>query len=68
VTDCELRNVGFEGDEAVAEVGCGAVEGCVGEVTHRGDRGAECPADVAIGVDELGHTGLAIKGLRGILQ
>jgi hypothetical protein len=40
--------VGFEGGEAVSEDGCGAVEGCVGDVTHRGNGGAECPADLAL--------------------
>jgi hypothetical protein len=39
VTHCELRCVSFEGGKAVAEVGCGAVEGCAGEVAHRGDSG-----------------------------
>jgi hypothetical protein len=39
---------GLEGGEAVAEVGRGAVEGCAGEVTYRGDCGAECPADFAV--------------------
>jgi hypothetical protein len=37
VTDRELCGMGFEGGEAVAEVECGAVEGCAGEVAHRGD-------------------------------
>jgi hypothetical protein len=41
VTDCELCRVGFEGGEAVAEVGCGTVEGCSGEVTPRANRSAE---------------------------
>jgi hypothetical protein len=45
--------MGFEGGEAVAEVGCGAVEGCAGEVAHRGHGGAECPADLAFRL-ELG--------------
>jgi hypothetical protein len=48
--------VGYEGVETVAEVGCGAVEGCAGEVTHRGDGGAECPADLALEDVELGFT------------
>jgi hypothetical protein len=38
----------FEGGEAVTEVRCGAVKGCAGEVTHRGDGRAECPADLAL--------------------
>jgi hypothetical protein len=41
VADGELCGVGFERGEAVAKVGGGAVEGCAGEVTHRGDGGAE---------------------------
>jgi hypothetical protein len=45
--------VSVKGGEAVAEVGCGAVEGCAGEVTHRGDGGAECPADLALEGVEL---------------
>jgi hypothetical protein len=53
VSDCELCCVGFEGGEAVAEVGCGAVEGCAGEVTHRGDGGAEYLADLALEDVEL---------------
>jgi hypothetical protein len=40
--------MGFKGGKAVYEVGCGAVEGGAGEVTHRGDCGAECPADLAL--------------------
>jgi hypothetical protein len=48
MADCELCCVSFEGGDAVAEVGCGAVEGCVGEVMHRGDGGANCPADLAL--------------------
>jgi hypothetical protein len=31
-----------------------AVHGCAGEVTHRGDGGAECPADLALDDVELG--------------
>jgi hypothetical protein len=46
--------VGFEGGKAVAEVGGEAVEGCAGEVTHRGDDGAECPADLSVEDVELG--------------
>jgi hypothetical protein len=46
--------VGFEGGEAVAEVGCGVVEGSLGEVTHRGDGGAESPADLALEGVKLG--------------
>jgi hypothetical protein len=30
------------------------VEGCAGEVTHRGDGGAECPADLAVENVEMG--------------
>jgi hypothetical protein len=41
VAHYELCGVGSEGGKAVAEVGGGAVEGCAGEVTHRGDGGAE---------------------------
>jgi hypothetical protein len=47
VAYCELCGVGFKGGEAVAEVRGGAVEGCAGEVAHRGDGGAECSADLA---------------------
>jgi hypothetical protein len=47
MADCELCGVGFEGGEVVAEVGCRAVEGGAGEVTHRGDGGAECSADLS---------------------
>jgi hypothetical protein len=54
VTYCELCCVGFDGGEAVAKVGCGAVNGCAGEVTCRGDGGAECPADLALEGVELG--------------
>jgi hypothetical protein len=54
VADCELRRMGFKGGEAVSEDGCGAVEGCAEEVTHRGDGGAECPADLALEGVELG--------------
>jgi hypothetical protein len=43
-TDCEWCCVGFEGGEAVTEVGCGAMEGSAVEVTHRVDGKAECPA------------------------
>jgi hypothetical protein len=44
VADCQLCGVGFEGGEAVTDVGGRAVEGGAGEVTHRGDGGAECAA------------------------
>jgi hypothetical protein len=54
VTNCELCRAGFEEKETVAEVGCGAVEGCAGEVTNRGDGGAECPSDLALKDVELG--------------
>jgi hypothetical protein len=54
VADCELCCVSFEGGEAVAEVGCGPVEGCAGEVMHQGDGGAECPNDLALEGVELG--------------
>jgi hypothetical protein len=43
-----------EEEKAVAEVGCWAVEGFTGEVTHRGDGGAECPADLSLKGVELG--------------
>jgi hypothetical protein len=46
--------MGFEGGKAVPEVGCGAVEGGAGEVTHRGAGGVECPADLALEDVELG--------------
>jgi hypothetical protein len=51
MTDSELCNVGFEGGEPV---GCRAVEGCAGEVAHRGDGGAECPEDLELEDVELG--------------
>jgi hypothetical protein len=54
VADCELCGVGFEGGQALAEVGGRAVEGCAGEVTHRGDGGAECSADLSFEGVELG--------------
>jgi hypothetical protein len=54
VTDSELCCVGVEGGKAVPEVGCGAVEGCAGEVMHRGDCGAECPANLALEDVEVG--------------
>jgi hypothetical protein len=54
VTYCELCGMGFEGAEAIAEVSGGAVEGRAGEITHRGDGGAECPADLAFKDVELG--------------
>jgi hypothetical protein len=44
----KLCDVGFEGRETVAEVGCGAVEGYAGEVAHRRNGGAECSADLAV--------------------
>jgi uncharacterized metal-binding protein len=44
----------FEGGEAVADVGSGAVDGCAGEVVHRGDGRAECQADLALEGVELG--------------
>jgi hypothetical protein len=47
VANRELCDVGFEGGEAVAKVGGWAVEGCAGEVAHRGDGGVECSADLA---------------------
>jgi hypothetical protein len=47
VAYCKLCGMGFEGGEAVAEVGGRAVEGCAGEVTHRGDSGVDCSADLA---------------------
>jgi hypothetical protein len=46
--------VSFEGGKAVAEVGTGAVEGCAGEITHRGDGRAEWPAYLALEDVELG--------------
>jgi hypothetical protein len=45
--------VGFEGGEAVAEVRLGAVEGCAGKVTYRGDGRAECSAYLAVGDVEM---------------
>jgi hypothetical protein len=54
VAYCELCGVGFEGGEAVAEVGGRAVEGCAREVAHRGDGGAECSADLAVEGVQLG--------------
>jgi hypothetical protein len=54
VKDRELCCVGFEGGEAVAEVGCGAVTGCSREFTHRGDGGAEWPAGLALDGVEIG--------------
>jgi hypothetical protein len=54
VADCELRSVSFGGGEAVAEVGCEAVEVCAGEVTHREDGGAEDPADLALDSVQMG--------------
>jgi hypothetical protein len=54
VTDFELCGVGFKGREAISEVSGGTVEGGAGEVTHRGDGGAECPADLAFEDVELG--------------
>jgi hypothetical protein len=54
VAYCELCCVGFEGGKAVAEVGGWAVEGCAGEVAHRGDGGAECSADLAFEGVQLG--------------
>jgi hypothetical protein len=46
--------VGFERGEAVAEIESGAVEGCAGEVTHRGDGRVECPAYLTLEDVELG--------------
>jgi hypothetical protein len=46
--------VGFEGGEAVAEVGERAVEGDSGKVTYRGDGGAEWAADLSFESVELG--------------
>jgi hypothetical protein len=54
VACCELCRVYFAGGEAEAEVGGGAVEGCAGEATHRGDGGAEHPADLALESVEFG--------------
>jgi hypothetical protein len=54
VADSELCGVGFEGGEAVAEVGGGALEGCAGEIAHRGDGRAECPTDLSFEVVQLG--------------
>jgi hypothetical protein len=54
VIDCELCYVGFEGGEAVAEVGSGATEGCAGEAVYRRDGGVACPADSALKGVELG--------------
>jgi hypothetical protein len=52
--DGELGILGFKGGEAVAEIGCGAVKGCAGEVIHRGDGGAERPSSLALEDVELG--------------
>jgi hypothetical protein len=46
--------VGFDGGEAVTEVGCGAVEGCAGKVMHQENDGAEYPAYLALKDVELG--------------
>jgi hypothetical protein len=46
--------VGLEGGKAVADFGCGAVEGCAGEAPYQGDGGAECPEDLALKNVELG--------------
>jgi hypothetical protein len=54
VTYSELSGVSFLGGKAVAEVGGGAVEGCAGEVTYRGDGGVECSADLSVEGVELG--------------
>jgi hypothetical protein len=54
VADCELCGVGLKGGEAISEVRGRAVEGGAREVTHRGDGGAECSADLAIEDIQLG--------------
>jgi hypothetical protein len=54
VANCELCGVDFEGGEAVSEVGGRALEGGAEEVTHRGDGGAECAADLSFEGVELG--------------
>jgi hypothetical protein len=54
VAFCELCGVGFEGWEAVAEVGGWAVEGCAMQVAHRGDGGVECSEDLAFEGVQLG--------------
>ena len=56
VADCELSGMGFEGGEAVTEVGGGPVEGGAGEITYRGDGGAEISADLTIEGVQLGVT------------
>jgi hypothetical protein len=48
-----MCGVGFEGWEAVAEVGCWAVEGCMGEITYRTNGEAECSAYLAVEDVEL---------------
>jgi hypothetical protein len=54
VADRELCGVGLKGRKAIAEV-CGrAVKGGAREITHRGDGGAECPADLSFEDIHLG--------------
>jgi hypothetical protein len=54
VAHCELCGVGSEEGEAVADVRGGAVKGCAGEVTYRGDGGAEGSADLSVEDVQLG--------------
>jgi hypothetical protein len=54
VADGKLSGVGFEGGKAVAKFKGGSVEGCAGEVTHRGDGGAECSTNLPFQEVELG--------------
>jgi hypothetical protein len=53
VADSELCGVGLEGGESVSEVGGRAVKGGAGEVTYRGDGGAECAANLSFEGVEL---------------
>jgi hypothetical protein len=50
----EFCCAGFEGGKAISKIGCAAVKGSAEEVTHRGEGGAKCPADLALEGVELG--------------
>jgi hypothetical protein len=54
VADRELRGMSFEGGEAVSKVGGGPMEGGAGEVTYRGDGGAESSAYLTFEGVQLG--------------
>jgi hypothetical protein len=54
VADCELCGMGLKGGKAISEVCGGAVQGGAREVTHRGDGGTECPADLTFKDVQLG--------------